>query len=105
MILFTVAADWTSEKIRSRQNDLSVQMSLIFSSDQRLFLPVIIHLHSYYLSIYSASYYFSMDIDKLISLVFENRCLWDLKDKNYHNRDVARRNWEKVAAELNTSCK
>jgi hypothetical protein len=28
-----------------------------------------------------------MDNDKLVTLVFENRCLWDMKDKNYHNRE------------------
>lgn len=46
-----------------------------------------------------------MDYDKLISLVYENRCLWDMRDKNYHNRDISRQKWEKVATELNTSSK
>jgi hypothetical protein len=31
-----------------------------------------------------------MDNDKLVTLVFENRCLWDMKDKNY-NRECTRR--------------
>lgn len=46
-----------------------------------------------------------MDLDKLISLVYENRCLWDMSEKNYHNRDISRQKWEKVATELNTSSK
>ncbi|XP_064100404.1 transcription factor Adf-1-like [Macrobrachium nipponense] len=44
-----------------------------------------------------------MDNDKLISLVYENRCLWDMRDKNYHNRDISLQKWEKIATELNTS--
>ena len=35
-------------------------------------------------------YYSTMDNDKLISLVYENRCLWDMSDKNYHNRYISR---------------
>jgi hypothetical protein len=29
-----------------------------------------------------------MDWDKFISLVYENKCLWDVREKNYHNRDI-----------------
>ena len=50
-------------------------------------------------------YYSNMDNDKLISLVYENRSLWDMRDKNYHNRDISRQKWEKIATELNTSSK
>lgn len=46
-----------------------------------------------------------MDPDKLISLVYENRCLWDMGEKNYHNRDISRQKWEKVAKVLKTSSK
>lgn len=46
-----------------------------------------------------------MDKDKLISLVYENVCLWDMSDKNYHNRDICQQKWEKVATELNTTSK
>ncbi|KAG8265412.1 hypothetical protein J6590_095299 [Homalodisca vitripennis] len=38
-----------------------------------------------------------MDIDELIGLVYENRCLWDMRDRNYHNRDLARKNRDKAA--------
>ncbi|XP_050296731.1 uncharacterized protein LOC126750512 isoform X2 [Anthonomus grandis grandis] len=44
-----------------------------------------------------------MDVDKLISLVLENKSLWDMKDKSYHNRDQSRQKWEKIAQEMNTS--
>nr|CAI5817616.1 unnamed protein product [Callosobruchus analis] len=44
-----------------------------------------------------------MNVDKLITCVQENRCLWDMMDKSYHNREMCRRGWETVAAELNTS--
>nr|CAI5841776.1 unnamed protein product [Callosobruchus analis] len=44
-----------------------------------------------------------MNVDKLITCVQDNRCLWDMRDKSYHNREMCRRGWETVAAELNTS--
>ncbi|KAG8231852.1 hypothetical protein J437_LFUL008623 [Ladona fulva] len=44
-----------------------------------------------------------MDTEKLISIVFENKCLWDMKEKHYHNRDICRQKWNEIAQELNTS--
>jgi hypothetical protein len=32
-----------------------------------------------------------MDNDKLVTLVSEDRCLWDMKVKNDHNRDLSRK--------------
>jgi len=32
-----------------------------------------------------------IDTEKLISLVYERKPLWDIQSKNYHNRDVARK--------------
>lgn len=46
-----------------------------------------------------------MDIEKLIACVQENKCLWNMRDKHYHNRDVCRQSWEKVASQLDTSSK
>lgn len=46
-----------------------------------------------------------MDVEKLISLVFENRCLWDMQQKNYHNRDISRQKWEKIAGEMESNGK
>jgi hypothetical protein len=40
-----------------------------------------------------------MDNDKLVTSVFENRCLWDIKDKNY-NRDLSRKKWDKINKEM-----
>jgi hypothetical protein len=37
-----------------------------------------------------------MDCDTLISLVQE-RSLWDVQDKQYHDRDVARKLWAEIA--------
>jgi len=59
----------------------------------------------YYIIITIYLFICTMDLDKLISLVYENRCLWDMSEKNYHNRDISRQKWEKVATELNTSSK
>ncbi|KAJ8977834.1 hypothetical protein NQ317_011918 [Molorchus minor] len=44
-----------------------------------------------------------MDSEKLISLVYENRCLWDMKNKQYHNRDISRKTWEKISKEMNAN--
>ncbi|XP_072400457.1 uncharacterized protein [Diabrotica undecimpunctata] len=44
-----------------------------------------------------------MDIEKLIACVQENKCLWNMREKHYHNRDVCRQSWEKVASQLDTS--
>lgn len=41
-----------------------------------------------------------MDVEKLISLVFEGRSLWDMKDKNYHHRDYSLTRWKKIAEEM-----
>jgi hypothetical protein len=40
-----------------------------------------------------------MDNDKLVTLVFENWCLWDM-DKNDHNRDLSRKKWDKISKEM-----
>ncbi|XP_072389548.1 uncharacterized protein [Diabrotica undecimpunctata] len=47
----------------------------------------------------------TMDIKKLIACVQENKCLWNMREKHYHNRDVCRQSWEKVASQLDTSSK
>lgn len=49
--------------------------------------------------------YFTMDRDKLISLVYDNRCLWDMRNKRCRNRDISRQKWEEVATELNITSK
>lgn len=41
-----------------------------------------------------------MDVEKLISLVFDNKCLWDMQEKNYHNRDLSRQKWDIIAEEM-----
>jgi hypothetical protein len=38
-----------------------------------------------------------MDCETLISLVQERRSLWDVQDKQYHDRDVARKLWAEIA--------
>ena len=43
-----------------------------------------------------------MDNDLLINFVYENRFLWDIKDKII-TTDTSRQQWEYIAAELNTS--
>ena len=37
-----------------------------------------------------------VDTEKLISLVYERKPLWDVQSKNYHNRDVARKLWLEI---------
>ncbi|XP_014271139.1 uncharacterized protein [Halyomorpha halys] len=44
-----------------------------------------------------------VDNDKLISMVQERKPLWDIKCKNYHNRDIARKLWDEIAKEMNTT--
>ena len=38
-----------------------------------------------------------VDTEKLNSLVYERKALWDVQCKNYHNRDVARKVWLEIA--------
>ncbi|KAF7284367.1 hypothetical protein GWI33_022155 [Rhynchophorus ferrugineus] len=45
-----------------------------------------------------------MDNKKLIRLVAENTCLWNMHHSNYHNRDEARQKWEHIAQQMNVSC-
>ncbi|XP_034839885.1 uncharacterized protein [Maniola hyperantus] len=41
-----------------------------------------------------------MDIEKLISCVYNRPTLWDKHSKNYNNRDVSKRLWAEVASEM-----
>jgi hypothetical protein len=44
-----------------------------------------------------------MDCETLISLVQERRSLWDVQDKQYQNRDAARKLWAEIATLLETT--
>ncbi|CAH1966694.1 unnamed protein product [Acanthoscelides obtectus] len=44
-----------------------------------------------------------VDIEKLISLVYDRKPLWDVGSKSYHNRDVGRKLWREMAEELNST--
>jgi len=46
-----------------------------------------------------------VDTEKLISLVYECKPLWDVQSKNYHKRDVARKLWLEIAEELKSTRK
>jgi len=46
-----------------------------------------------------------VDTEKLISLVYEHKPLWDVQSKNYHNRDAARKRWLELAEELKSTSK
>ena len=46
-----------------------------------------------------------VDTDKLISLVYERKPLWNVQSKNYHNRDVAKKLWLEIAEELKSTSK
>lgn len=46
-----------------------------------------------------------MDIEKLILGVFERKALWDQTNKDYHNRDMARKMWLSLAQEINETSK
>ena len=46
-----------------------------------------------------------MDVEQLISLVFEKKCLRDIKEKNYHNGDLKRRSWEDISEEMDITGK
>jgi len=41
-----------------------------------------------------------VDTEKLVSLVYERKALWDVQSKNYHNSDAARKRWLEIAEEL-----
>lgn len=46
-----------------------------------------------------------VDVEQLITLIYERKPLWDVGSKSYHNRDVARKLWLEVATELNSTSK
>lgn len=46
-----------------------------------------------------------MDIEKLISFVFERKALWDMTDQSYHMRDMQRKLWQQVAVEISDNGK
>ncbi|XP_050515930.1 uncharacterized protein LOC126890781 [Diabrotica virgifera virgifera] len=44
-----------------------------------------------------------MDVEKLITLIYEKKPLRDMTDKSYHMRDINRKLWQEVAVEMNTT--
>lgn len=44
-----------------------------------------------------------MDVDKLINLIHEHKCLWDQSDSSYHLRDLQRKAWREISEEMETS--
>jgi len=46
-----------------------------------------------------------VDTEKLISLVYDRKPLWDVQKNNCHNSDVARKLWLEIAEELKTTSK
>jgi len=46
-----------------------------------------------------------VDTEKMISLVYERKALWDVQCKNYHNRNVARKLSLEIAEELKSTSK
>nr|CAI5827336.1 unnamed protein product [Callosobruchus analis] len=44
-----------------------------------------------------------VETEKLISLVYDRKPLWDVASKSYHNRDVARKLWQEIAEELKSA--
>jgi len=46
-----------------------------------------------------------VDTEKLISLVYERKPMWDVQSKNYHNRDVARKICLEMAEDLKSTSK
>jgi hypothetical protein len=47
----------------------------------------------------------TMDVEKLINRVFEERSLWELKSKHYHNQNSGRILWAQTGNDLNVSSK
>ena len=74
--------------VRIRTKNLAFQTSLFF------FLRTVTNCSSW-----------RMDTEQLISLVFEKRCLWDMKERNYHNRDVKKRLWQEISDEMGIASK
>jgi hypothetical protein len=46
-----------------------------------------------------------VDLEKLMSLVSEQKPLWDTKDKLYHNRGIAKKLWNEVATDVGCGMK
>jgi len=46
-----------------------------------------------------------VDTEKLIFLVCERKPLWDVQNKNYYNRDAARKLWLEITEELKNTSK
>ena len=47
----------------------------------------------------------AMDRKYLIELVRDMRPLWDLRDKNYYNRDLKPKLWDEIGEKLNVAGK
>ncbi len=117
----TVEAEMMSEYARCHQNDLCIQTSLKFSCELMRTVTVFSRTLNFLCDLKpflgaprsvatiscnsNLSCNYNMDIDTLISLVPENRYLWYIGEKHYHNRDISRQKWEEVATQLNISCK
>jgi len=46
----------------------------------------------------------TLDCEVLINAVHLRQALWEQDDKNYQNRDLKLKLWEKMAAECDSSC-
>ncbi|KAL1492894.1 hypothetical protein ABEB36_011066 [Hypothenemus hampei] len=44
-----------------------------------------------------------VNCDVLIRLVHDRQALWDMKHKNYHNREISRKLWIEIAVEMKTT--
>ncbi|CAH1958194.1 unnamed protein product [Acanthoscelides obtectus] len=44
-----------------------------------------------------------VDIEKILSLVYDRKPLLDVGSKSFHNRDVGRKLWREIAEELNST--
>lgn len=46
-----------------------------------------------------------MDVEKLIVCIESKRLLWDQQCKEYHNRNLVKKQWEEVAREVGETSK
>ncbi|GFN77977.1 hypothetical protein PoB_000448300 [Plakobranchus ocellatus] len=42
-----------------------------------------------------------MDVERLISAVFERPCIWDMRRNDHSNRNVTDKAWKDISKELN----
>lgn len=97
----SLAVTASSDDTRTRQNKFTVQIILTFHVFFDIYSTTICWSYILFSAVFFVQSSCTMDVEKLISTVFRNKCLWDMKNKKYHNRNNYWQNWGKNAQKMN----